>query len=314
VHTIENFDIYVALDKYGRVLALHDDKAEHRLLKQLKKGAAAEAFSTYHHLTPLEYPDATRHIEHAGWLKDNPTYNIEAPGANPRKANPGSCHHGFGSATGDPNGKKMGAKAGQGYAKYSAFTKTQYEKFRYGAMGAGTEMANFYFPLADEPLHKMFQAAYKSADDEIKAPTRRDGSDTFSMIAPLNMLHTSMHVDESDVKEGFVFIYALGDFEGGHMVYPQLGIRIEQKPGGIQLMRGRMMLHFICPWTGARYILVYAMGGGVRRHWLTNLVDKTEIPVIPTRGQEQKLAEERMKVHDELVKLFVDGSASGSGT
>lgn len=94
-------------------------------------------------------------------------------------------------------------------------------------------MAIAHFPIAAESAHKIFEAAYKAADGDIKAPTRQYGSDTFSMIAPLDMLHTSMHIDEFDVKEGFAFIIALSEFEGGHMVCSQLATRIEQKPVGI---------------------------------------------------------------------------------
>lgn len=54
LYTVEDFDLYVALDENGRMLALHDKNAEARLLEQLRIDATAEAFSTYHRLTPLE--------------------------------------------------------------------------------------------------------------------------------------------------------------------------------------------------------------------------------------------------------------------
>lgn len=80
-------------------------------------------------------------------------------------------------------------------------------------------------------------------------------------------------------------------------------------------MPGRMMLHFICPWTGCRYILVYAMGVGVCRYWLASLspAEKGEVPLVPTRGDESRLAEERWRAQYELVKLSVDGSKPDAG-
>jgi hypothetical protein len=50
----------------------------------------------------------------------------------------------------------------------------------------------------------------------------RDRSDTFALIAPLYKLHTSMHIDESDIEEGFAFLFAIGNFEDADMVYPHL--------------------------------------------------------------------------------------------
>jgi hypothetical protein len=64
------------------------------------------------------------------------------------------------------------------------------------------------------------------------------------------------------------------------------------------------MLHFFLPWTGIRYVLVYATGEGVRGYWVARAVDKSEIPTTPTRAEEKDLLEQRMRVQAKLMKAF----------
>lgn len=84
---VEDFGLYAALNMYGRLPALHDNFGESRLLKKMRTGAIAQVFANYHNMTPLEYPNSMRHLEHEEWRKIHPQFDINEPGVDPKMAN-----------------------------------------------------------------------------------------------------------------------------------------------------------------------------------------------------------------------------------
>ena len=107
---------------------------------------------------------------------------------------------------------------------------------------------------------------------------------TGALVAILNKLTTSMHVDSSAVKEGFAGILTLGDLQGEFCCNsgpncsltvikavtsysPELGLQIEAKPGCAQLFRGEEAetLHRPMDRQGPEQgVLVYADGEALR--------------------------------------------------
>ena len=212
---IADFDIFIAVDRYDRVLAFEDQYAVQRLLGDPVLTKLAEAFSVYTKLVRLEYPDATRHFEHQEWMEERPEFDINASDADPRIANPGSVHAGCGCQVGDTKGTRgISTKAAGKYAQQNPFSEEQFKKFKYGVLGAGNEILSFYFSAIDAELLQEYRRIWQGIPEQTRMETRRDGSDTFALVAILNKLMTSMHVDKSDVKEGFAGILSFGDFQG----------------------------------------------------------------------------------------------------
>jgi hypothetical protein len=61
------------------------------------------------------------------------------------------------------------------------------------------------------------------------------------------------HVDRGDPHLGWVALVALGNFKGGPMELPELGLRIRYEPGDVVFLRGRVVQHqVIGSWVGQR--------------------------------------------------------------
>lgn len=65
---------------------------------------------------------------------------------------------------------------------------------------------------------------------------------------------SGLHTDSQDPQLGWAVLFALGDFTGGHVGLPHLGLRVRLQPGDMILLRGRVVQHEIEPWEGGQRI------------------------------------------------------------
>ncbi len=74
-----------------------------------------------------------------------------------------------------------------------------------------------------------------------------------SLVAIVNMA-VQPHRDPNDAHDGWVSTNSWGNYEGAWVVFPDLGIMIEQEPGDIMLCRSQYLEHWIMKITsGERY-------------------------------------------------------------
>ena len=63
------------------------------------------------------------------------------------------------------------------------------------------------------------------------------------------------HFDQNDPQLGWAVLVAIGNFEGGDFIAPQLGIRTRFQPGDMILVRGRVVKHLTTAFSGQRISL-----------------------------------------------------------
>lgn len=64
---------------------------------------------------------------------------------------------------------------------------------------------------------------------------------------------SSPHRDDHDVPTAWTTTNTWGSYAGGHLVLPELGIRVEQQPGDVVIMHARVLIHQILePYGGNR--------------------------------------------------------------
>ncbi|RYP93432.1 hypothetical protein DL770_000475 [Monosporascus sp. CRB-9-2] len=63
---------------------------------------------------------------------------------------------------------------------------------------------------------------------------------------------TERHCDKTDVKHGFAALLPLGNYTGGNLCFPQLGLKLEYKPGACAIFRVAELEHFVENWHGYR--------------------------------------------------------------
>ena len=64
------------------------------------------------------------------------------------------------------------------------------------------------------------------------------------------------HCDNKDTVGGWVGMYVAGDFFGGDLVLPEVGVSCDYLCGDLVLMRSKEVMHCITKFVGARYSFV----------------------------------------------------------
>jgi hypothetical protein len=87
------------------------------------------------------------------------------------------------------------------------------------------------------------------------------------MIAINYNVISDFHWDEHDDPNSLCCLVALGDFERGEVLFPQLQIVVQLKPGQILVFASRLLLHGNLSFTrGIRHSIVYFVHSGFFHH------------------------------------------------
>ncbi|KAI9778042.1 MAG: hypothetical protein M1816_004285 [Peltula sp. TS41687] len=81
--------------------------------------------------------------------------------------------------------------------------------------------------------------------------------DCWATLGLLVNWEVAPHFDKQDAKDGYVADLVTGQFEGGELVVPELGVQIALQPDDVIFMRSRLLEHFLAPFRGERYAFVY---------------------------------------------------------
>ncbi|KAH0543089.1 hypothetical protein FGG08_002603 [Glutinoglossum americanum] len=101
--------------------------------------------------------------------------------------------------------------------------------------------------IVDNPMREQYHMAWKKLQPSARVSTTED--ELFTLRAALINVLTEAHMDCNDWENGWAWIGVLGDFNGGDLCMPQLGIRVPMPAGSIAGMRGGDLKHFIARWN-----------------------------------------------------------------
>ncbi|KAG6355146.1 hypothetical protein INS49_004227 [Diaporthe citri] len=331
LYKVENTDIILVLDQSDNMILFQCGDVFKQLLTKAVQKLAAQSFETYSTLTPIPWPDMTRHGLHwISFLSERPDLDFRNQDNDPRLAKSGVFHIGARCEIGDPDGQKL-----PGPTKDNAGRRVslrghvfhQLVKLRYSAFGACTEMSKFFFQILEPTLMQQYiRVADEVAKLGVPFQTRRSG-EPFSMRALLVNLMTYEHQDTGDWHHGYAFLLPVGDFTGGDLVLRELGLQIEAPSGCLQMLRGRELRHSITKWSGRRFVCVNVTHESVRRWALRSLgeevneektsrthsilsdcIDKEPEDVVPEDQREEEMSHWLPESEDELGESVHGGS------
>lgn len=275
-------EITMVLDQNDKVIAFHCSDAFGKLLDKVVQKDVTDSFETFSTLQPVPLPDMTRHgIHYIDWLAERPEFDSRNPQNDPCLAKSGVYHIGVRCSLWDPTGTKDPFPTKDSWSRIDerSFVQKQQYRLQHNALGACTELVSFFFGILDPELLEEYRkvVAEVSKLGYLNFETRRIG-EPFAMRALLVNLMTDDHRDASDWRHGFAGLVTVGKFEGGDLLLRELGLRIESKPGTLQLIRGRELRHSITKWKGRRFVVVSVTHEAVR---LWGLRQRGEGPVCP---------------------------------
>lgn len=80
---------------------------------------------------------------------------------------------------------------------------------------------------------------------------------SFLGVALLRNLRCRPHRDKSDSLHGWAVQTVIGTFSGGHLVVPELEIKIQIEPGDILFFKSALLIHFVEEYVGKRSSMVF---------------------------------------------------------
>ncbi|KAI1264948.1 hypothetical protein F5Y18DRAFT_436380 [Xylariaceae sp. FL1019] len=138
-----------------------------------------------------------------------------------------------------------------------------FSTFREKVLGLGSEVARYLFQMMAPEEYEECCRVYNALPEESRM---KISEPTFATLAVLGInTFTQRHVDRTDVKFGFASLVALGDYTGGDICFPQIGLKMPYKAGDCVLFRGAEMDHFVSDWAGYRIFLLFTNHQPVRR-------------------------------------------------
>jgi len=189
------------------------------------------------------------------------------------------CHSGVDDRAGT-RGKGLFRGHGHDFADATAHSRAQFAKFQYGTLGAFTEMGGFFLKLLDPERYELNKRICRVLPDKVIVTTRRDGPGPHYRHSNVLGLTTSLHVNKSDVKDGYTIFLYLGS-RNNELLFPEPGLQIPVKPGSMIIFSGALLSHAGTDWEGDFHgVLVGAVGEGAQG-FAFNKVFKEKIPQAP---------------------------------
>lgn len=96
-------------------------------------------------------------------------------------------------------------------------------------------------PRKYEQLHKRYQ---EIGPDKLKHLYQGPEACHSGLVVLVNMA-VGPHKDPNDARDNWTTTNCWGDFKGGHIVFPELGIKIAQMPGDLILSHAAVLTHFL---------------------------------------------------------------------
>ena len=168
----------------------------------------------------------------------------------------GLYHLGLWHATGHPDVgiDKTGNMLGRGSVKGDMESTRLFEAFGPLFQTLGRVFQELQ-PLWYEKYRYNYDKIIKK--DSRFAPLATSGRGCWNALALLCNFRVDPHKDSGDVKDGWVAMTCLGKFSGGELCLPQCGVRIPYEVGDVVLFRASVLEHWIMPWEGKRYSMVF---------------------------------------------------------
>ena len=103
-----------------------------------------------------------------------------------------------------------------------------------------------WFEKIDPSMFKEYHECHSNlANAGVLGPLRQSSHTAYLGMALLLNYSVSPHKDRGDVKLGWTATTLEGVWTGGHLVFPNYGIRINQKPGDVVFTRAALLLHYV---------------------------------------------------------------------
>ncbi|KAK8090051.1 hypothetical protein PG997_005012 [Apiospora hydei] len=127
-------------------------------------------------------------------------------------------------------------------------------RFMRAIFGTASDLVRFLLQPLDPVHYQECRDLFAALPDSAKTATNEQ--DFCSLFVLGVNAHTQRHRDTGDVKGGLAGLVTLGNYTGGNLCLPQLGLKVPYRPGACALLRGSGLEHLVTDFRGPRFFVV----------------------------------------------------------
>ncbi|KAI1337759.1 hypothetical protein F5Y15DRAFT_425475 [Xylariaceae sp. FL0016] len=250
-------DIIIVTDKSRGVIFANIEKLGDILFGEDGMQTLYRCLDMWSFFTPLPLPETSRHVV------DNHIRRIH-PELDPAKATvailPNArmavAHYGCWAQPGDPNGRNIHRTWDARFNRsvVQDYPVHLFPDFCKAVLGTATKMFRFMMQPLDPAFYEEGTEIWKSLESDKRIIT--DDGDFLSLFALGVNGYTQRHRDIQDITGGLAGLFSTGDYRGGNLCIPQLGLKVPYRPGTCAILRGTPLEHFVQDYQGTRFFII----------------------------------------------------------
>ncbi|KAK7952418.1 uncharacterized protein PG986_008146 [Apiospora aurea] len=250
-------DLFIVLDQNrrpvfanceGLVQSLYGDEVFDKLTR------AIDLMSFYQ---PIPRPETKRHVINRYILHKHPELD---PGKATIRTLPnakmGVAHYGCWAVKGDWHGRRIyrtkDTQVGRSFDSEKCWPVMP--QFMRAVFGTLSDVVRFLMQPLGPDYYQECVEIFAELPDSVKVVTNEQ--DFCSLFALGVNAHTQRHRDNGDIKGGLAGLATLGNYTGGNLCLPQLGVKVRYGPGACALTRGSGLEHLVTDFQGPRFFAV----------------------------------------------------------
>ncbi|KAI1075634.1 hypothetical protein F5B20DRAFT_558846 [Whalleya microplaca] len=266
-------DIVLVLDKDSAAVMCKFRGLFQFLFGEERMSKVDDAVRQWSSFPPLPLPDSTRHMVDKYIRKyEHPEMDLEKAQSLEEIEARHQCvvHYGTWAMQGHRNPKRLMRtpdtmlRRGAPRSVMEDDVDMLFPIFIEKAAGIGSEVVRYLFSTLDSVEYAECCEVFKTLPSRLRMGMSEP---TFSTLFVLGInSYTGRHRDSGDVDFGLPGLVALGNYDGGHICFPQLALRLPYQPGDSLVFRGSELEHFVSDWSGYRIFMAYTNHQPVRNY------------------------------------------------
>lgn len=273
-------DVFIVTDRNRQVIFANIENLGELLFGREAMETLVRCLDMWTFFTPLPRPETSRHVVDEHIRRLHPGLDPSAVSIDHlHKAVMAVAHYGCWARKGDPYGKNIVRTLDTKFARTDMldYPHALFPDFARAALGMASKMARFLIRPLDPAYYDECVRVFSSLPENARVST--DDEDFISLFALGVNGYTQRHRDVKDIDGGLAGLFSIGDYEGGNLCVPDLGIKVPYRPGTCLIIRGGALDHLVQDFMGTRYFIICTNHESCRQHALRKMGDPRAKPL-----------------------------------
>ncbi|KAI3337572.1 hypothetical protein HD806DRAFT_43758 [Xylariaceae sp. AK1471] len=286
-------DIFIVTDARRRIVFTNIEKLGHLLLGDEGMQTLYRCADMWAFFTPLPLPETARHVVDSHIRRIHPELDpSKATVATLPNARMAVAHYGCWTARGDREGRRICRTYDARFVKSQSLENPAdlFALFSTAVLGTATKMFRFLMKPLDPGFYEEGKEIWRNLPPEQRLTTINDtdGDEDFLSLFAFGVNgYTQRHRDIQDISGGLAGLFSFGDYKGGNLCIPQLGIKVKYDPGTCAILRGTALDHLVQDYERTRFFIIGTNHESCKRYAWREL---GRLPPLPPRKKKRPAA------------------------